>query len=298
MSSRHSIEDESTNIDDSITINFTFPLLGAHVSSEKTLYETLTRCVQYGMYACQFFLGSPQSFIRKTVEEDDIQKCLSLLKKYPTHVFSHAPYVINLAGSSDGNDMSKIDKCIQALEHELDVMSKLGGGVVLHPGVSKDRKKGLENVASSISSICFKPGYKLLLEVMAGQGNSLGSTLEELKEIYENVSDDKKEYIYFCMDTAHLWGKGLYHLDKIEEVERLFSDMDRVLEKRVVLIHLNDSAVECGSCVDRHELIADGKIWNTEASKEALATLMKNAIDRNIPCVLETHGIDMKKFYL
>ena len=281
------------------TVNFTFPMLGAHSSFEKNLYETLKKSLEYGMYTCQFFLGSPQSFTRRKISKEDMEKCVDLMDKYPTYLFSHAPYTINLAGSSDTNDLSKIGICIEALESELDTMAMLKGGVVLHPGVSKDKKKGLSIVAQSISKIKFKLGHKLLLEVMAGQGHSLGSTLEELKEIYDQVDEDKKQYIYFCMDTAHLWGKGLYQLDKISEVERLFEDIDRILGlERLALIHLNDSAVECGSCVDRHQLISEGNIWNTEEKKEALITLLKKSIDLKIPCVLETHGIDMKKFYM
>lgn len=279
-------------------VNLSFPMIGAHSSVEKTLYETLEKAIAYGMYSCQFFLGSPQSFTRKAIDDHDIEKCQKLLKRFPTYVFSHAPYTINLAGSVDGNDMSKLPLCISALEHELNIMGKLGGGVVLHPGVSKNKEMGLKKVAESISSIQFEDGQCLLLEVMAGQGNSLGSTFEELRQIYDEVEDSKKKFIGFCIDTAHVWGKGLYRLNQVDEVEKMFKDMDRILGKeRIKLIHFNDSSVQCGSHVDRHQLIAEGEIWKDESSKDALMKLLQICITRRIPCVLETHGRDMIKFY-
>lgn len=282
------------------SISITLPMLGAHTGLEKTIYETILAGIEYGMYSIQFFLGNPQSFTRRSIDNEDVDKCKALLKRFPTDVFSHAPYIINLAGSSETNDCSKIGLCISALEHELDVICRIGGkGVVLHPGVSKNRSKGIEMVAKSISLIRFKEGQQLLLEVMAGQGNSLGTTFEELREIYDQIDEEKKKYVSFCIDTAHIWGKGLYELDTVSEVDRMFHDMDRILGKeKISLIHFNDSGVGCGSCIDRHSLIGEGKIWSSNESKDAMMRLLEIALSRRIPCILETHGTDMKKFYI
>jgi AP endonuclease-1 len=277
--------------------------LGTHVPVEKTIYDTLYTSIHHGMSAIQFFLGSPQSFQRRTITDEDAKKVNELLDHFPTHLFSHAPYVFNLAGSVqhlawDGNREidQRVETAVNAISDELHNMAKIRGGVVLHPGNFADKKKGCRAIAHSISMIDFKEGEFLLLENMAGQGNVIGSVLQELRDIYDHVDPNKQQYVYFCIDTAHIWGKGIYKIDTEEGVKTLWNDIDEILLGRVRLVHLNDSKVKCGACVDLHDLIGEGEIWSEKESKRALYRIMEECSKREIPMVMETHPSDMYKF--
>lgn len=242
------------------------------------------------MYSLQFFLGNPQSFVRTKLLDDDIKTSLSLKDRYPMHMFTHAPYVYNIA-KEDVNL-----QVIKSLEIELEQVSLFGGnGVVLHPGSNKDKRKGILEIAKNISKIAFTQS-KLILENMTGQGNMIGSTLNELRDIRDNVCEEKRKYIGFCIDTAHIWGMGLYNLSKNEEIDKMFYDIESILGiENISLFHINDSKAKFGSKLDRHELLCNGEIWSQNKG-ESLRYLLKKINSYNIPIILETDPSDIIKF--
>ena len=265
-------------------------IIGTHIPFNKTLSKTLLLAISSGMYSFQFFLGNPQSFVRTKLSEDDIKTSLSLKDRYPMHIFTHAPYVYNIA-KEDVNA-----QVVQSLENELAQVSLFAGnGVVLHPGSNPDKKKGILEIAKNISKISFTQS-KLILENMAGQGNMIGSTLKELRDIRDNVCEEKRQYIGFCIDTAHIWGMGLYDLSRKEEIDKMFSDIESILGvENVSLFHVNDSKAKFGSKLDRHELLCNGEIWSKDKG-ESLRYLLNKINSYNIPIVLETDPSDILKF--
>jgi len=178
-------------------------LIGTHVPFEKSLYRTGLFAVKCGMLSFQFFMGSPQSFIRTDLKDEDIEQFLRLKERFPLKSFTHAPYVYNLAGSkeilsSENREQNiKTLKVIESLEKELKVVSRFGDGVVLHPGCYKDKIKGCNEVSNNLSKINYENGSCLLLENMAGQGCMLGSTFEELKLIRDNIDENKRKHIFY-----------------------------------------------------------------------------------------------------
>jgi apurinic endonuclease APN1 len=277
--------------------------IGSHISFDKTISKTLLNSLNMGMYTFQIFLGSPQSFTRSQLKQEDIDKCLEIQTRFPTKIFTHAPYVYNLAGSkeclawSDNDEQDeKTLKVIYSLETEINQVSKFGKGVVLHPGTFPDKEKGCKTVGKSISKINFNENSTLILENMAGQGNVLGSTFEELKNIKDNIDKNKQKHIKFCIDTAHIHGKGLYNLGNVTEIDKMFGDLDNSLGlDNISLFHLNDSDVKLGSKVDRHCLLCEGEIWT--GKEEVLKYFLDKTKHHNIPCVMETDPSDMIKFY-
>ena len=122
--------------------------IGAHLPFNKEINTSLLDAIQQGMYALQIFMGNPKSFTRQPIHEEDIRICQTLIKKYPTNIFTHFPYTSNLAGKSkkDGlawNNNSVVDRnlniTLKGLEYELSVVARIGKGVVIHPiGVCVD----------------------------------------------------------------------------------------------------------------------------------------------------------------
>ncbi len=265
-------------------------IIGTHIPFSKSLSKTITLAISSGMYSFQFFLGNPQSFVRTTLSDDDIKTSLSLKERYPLHIFTHAPYVYNIA-KEDVNPL-----VVKSLETELNQVSLFGGdGVVLHPGSNANKDKGIEEIAKNISKIKFTRS-KLILENMAGQGNMIGSTLQELRDIRDAVLEEKKPFIGYCIDTAHIWGMGLYDLSTNEGVDKMFSDIKNILgTENICLFHVNDSKAKFGSNLDRHELLCNGEIWSKNKG-ESLRYLLNKINSYNIPIVLETDPSDIMKF--
>jgi apurinic endonuclease APN1 len=244
-------------------------------------------------------MGNPQGFNRAKISEEDLKECKKILNRYPMAVFSHFPYVANLAGSKDSlawcGDVSQDKKTkhvLTSLEYELNTLSHLKGGVVIHPGNYTNRKEGLETIAKSINKLDLLPDAKLILENSAGQGTSLATTLDELKIILDGVDAKNKDNMGVCIDTCHIFAYGDYDLRKRDEVDRLFKDFDRKIGmENFSLLHLNDSVERLKSKKDRHACLGCGHIW--EGDMTPLKYLLCKCKENNIPIVLETTGADM-----
>ena len=272
--------------------------VGAHLSFCKEINLSLSEAIHKGMYSLQIFMGNPKSFTRQYINDEDINKCKILLKRYPTHIFTHFPYIANLAGKSNKyglawNGNLSVDRhlniTLKNLEYELSVVAQIGEGVVIHPGSFPDRTKGHETVAKTINQIKFVHGAMLLLENCAGEGNKLCKTFKELKTVIELVNVESRKHIGICVDTAHIWGQGDYDLRKISEVERLFKEFDEELGlANFKLLHLNDSSVKLGSKKDRHAHITKGEIWRDD--QKSLLYLLDKCLQYHIPIILETGG--------
>lgn len=289
-------------MENKVNINKVDWLIGAHVGFGGCICNAIKESIKYGMYATQFFMGNPHSFSRHQITKEDINQSNNILKHFPLHVFSHFPYIINLAGSTkslawNGNidQDNKTMSVITSLQYELDAISQLDAitnGVVIHPGSFKDREQGIKAISQSINKIEFTEGSKLLLENCAGEGSKIPRNLQEIKQIIEGIDKAKRKYIGVCIDTAHIWGVGEYDLRKCEEVKRLFDEFDTVIGMEYFsLLHLNDSKVPLGSKKDRHANIGTGYIWEKDIT--SLLLLLSICTKRKIPIVLETCKEDM-----
>ena len=275
--------------------------LGSHTGIKKTLEETIKESCKKCYYTIQIFLGSPYNLKRKDITKDDIIKSNNLLNQSNLNIFTHLPYIHNLAGSVKNNCLhwtgdhsdTYILESLKSIEDEILFLDKLNcprKGAVLHIGSSGkfDSNQGIEKVAISINKIKFnsheKNPSKLILETMVGRGGVLGKTFYELKKVYDLV--ECKERIGFCIDTCHVFSEGLYDLRKKEEIDKMFNDFDAVIGlDKLSLIHLNDSKTEFNSKQDKHERIGSGEIFK---NVKCLQYMLKKINDYKISTVLET----------
>lgn len=276
--------------------------IGAHTCFEKRICDTLWTSVNYGMYVTQFFMGNPQGFTRAKITSSDIEQSREILGRFPMCVFTHFPYISNLAGSTsvlawngDRAQDAKTINILSSLEYELGVIGSLQvdrSGVVIHPGNFPDRERGLDTIGRSISKINFRPGMKLILENSAGQGTSLATTFKEIKRIIDSVDRDKQNNIGVCIDTCHIYAFGDYNLSLESEIDRMFKEFDDVIGlDKLSLIHLNDSDTVRGSKKDRHALLGKGYIWKDDLS--SLVYLLQKSKKIKVPMVLETDISDI-----
>jgi deoxyribonuclease-4 len=276
--------------------------VGIHTSFEKKISNTLRIAIEMGTYSTQFFMGSPKSYNRQRISDDDIEESNRMIDRFPMNIFTHFPYIANLNGSVSSlawNGDSKIDATttlmLNELQYELSTISRLNStvsGVVIHPGCYPDRVVGLNTIAKTINKIEFKGKTKLLLENCAGEGRKLCKNFSEFKVIYNSIYKEKLNNVGFCVDTAHIWGEGLYDLRSIDEIKRMFIEFDNEIGmKNLTLIHLNDSEVPFGSKKDRHSVLGTGYIWGSDIS--SLVYLLNYCKENSIPMILETNCMSM-----
>lgn len=275
--------------------------VGSHIGFDGTIEKSVNNIIVNGGYACQFFMGNPKSYKRTRISDIDVERTNKILSKYPTCVYTHFPYLANLAGSKnilawEGNEQDKNTiYTLSELEYELNTIAKLncsGSGVVIHPGNHKNKQEGLKAISKSINRINFDENAMLLLENAAGEGTKLCCTLQEIKDVLDGVDEKKRDNVGVCIDTCHLFVYGEYDIMRYEEVDRFFKDFDELIGlEHFKLLHLNDSEVRFKGKVDRHAMIGTGYIWNEDLT--SLIHLMDLCEENNIPMVLETTPQDL-----
>jgi deoxyribonuclease-4 len=128
-------------------------------------------------------------------------------------------------------------------------------------------RKNLEKAMESATDAC-----PILLETPAGQGSETLTTYDEFVAFVQSFDSSK---LRICVDTCHVFATGQNPLDYIRKIYTT----DPTLLK---LVHFNDSATPCGSCLDRHAFVGTGKIGYT-----ALKEIADYCRDRSIPMLVE-----------
>jgi deoxyribonuclease-4 len=156
--------------------------------------------------------------------------------------------------------------------------------IVMHPGSCGDdpEEVGIERISSALRTFGRLPsGVTLLLENTAGQGNSIGRSMRQIRELLDGAGNPSD--IAVCLDSAHLFESG-YDIGEEEGWSSLMDEMTAFgILPLVRLWHLNDSKTEAGSHVDRHAHIGQGKISPTAFHR----ILTYDGFSR-VPMVIET----------
>ena len=116
---------------------------------------------------------------------------------------------------------------------------------------------------------------------MAGGGNVIGSTFEDLRDIIAQVED--KERIGVCLDTCHVFAAG-YDLRTPTVFRKTLDDFDKIIGMKYLrALHLNDSKAPFGSHRDLHQNIGLGFL-----GLRAFHNVMNEPRFEGLPMVLET----------
>jgi len=274
--------------------------LGSHIRFLKTLSKTYESAVSRGLPSFQFFLGGPKVYKRTNIVESDIRAAQILQTEHHLNSYVHLPYLYNLAGSKkhkslawQGNQVvdTMMTEIIRNIEYELGVMATLStpqsqNGCVIHVGTWDHKPDGIRTIAESINRIHFPSYSTLLLENSAGSGTTIGRTLDELSQIYQQLNVEIKDHVKICIDTQHIFASGQYDLRQYSEIDKLFEDIEiRFGTTKLGLVHFNDSKSIFNSQVDNHQLLGHGEIW---AQHQSQMSYMLNRIERlRIPALVE-----------
>ncbi len=268
-------------------------LLGAHVSIAGGFDKAVIRGENIGCDSIQIFTKSQRQWSAKKIDESQVKLFKKALSRSRIKaVVVHTAYLINLASPKKDT----LEKSQKAFLEEMDRAETLGiPYLVHHPGAHLDvgEKKGIELIAEGLNiSLSARRGYKVmpLLETTAGQGTNLGYKFEELVAIRDLL--EEKEWVGVCLDTSHIFAAG-YDIRTKDAYEKTMETFDEIIGLSLLkAVHLNDSKIDLGKRVDRHEHIGKGKI-----GLEAFSFLVNDERLKSIPGCLETPGSeeDFKK---
>lgn len=194
---------------------------------------------------------------------------------------AHDSYLINLASP----DPVLWTRSLISFTSELRRSAALGlNAVVSHPGnFMDDRASGIaRNAAAMTLALETVPGHtRLLMEMTAGSGTSIGSSFEEMALLIGALPRALQPRVGVCVDTAHVFAAGYDLATSYDEVWSRFDDIIGL--DRLGLLHLNDSKAPLGSRKDRHELIGKGAI-----GEQAFRRIMTDPRLVAVPKVIET----------
>jgi deoxyribonuclease-4 len=199
----------------------------------------------------------------------------------------HVPYLVNLASSN--NELRK--RSIHRLTIEIKRAENFGVSyLVLHPGTNQNKKEGIRLIAEGLNEVLDQfnnLNTKILLETVAGEGNKIGSRLEELANILEKVN--KVNYCGVCLDTCHVFAAG-YNIRGYEGYHKFLKKFDEVIGlSRIKVIHINDSKARLGSRTDRHAPIGEGLL-----GLQVFHAIVRDNRFKRIPKILEIPERDTK----
>lgn len=299
--------------------------IGFHIAKSKSkvkpLFKSFETQKDNPLRSYQIYIANARSSAAAKIDTDDILEARKILKRYDKYACIHGKLTYNLAGSVDGTSdtafKGKLESHRKNLINELDVGTGFGAGVVVHIGSCKDKDLGINTIAKSIDVALsrvtedtkkiakaqgisveeFVGQRKLILENAAGEGNKIGSTLDEISKIIKKVDEKYLPQVKVCIDTAHIFGAGQYDFGNEKQVVKFFKDFDKKIGvDKLELFHLNDSRVPWKSKKDRHENLGLGYIFGERESSEdddlllgmkGLKKLIDEAEKRKIPLIGE-----------
>ncbi len=269
------------------------PLIGCHVSIAGGLVNAPARAADLACETFQIFSRSPQGGAAAPITPEIAAEFKAEMAKFNFNTFViHAPYILNFGSSKP----STFNGSINLVRTDLERGSQLGANYVMfHPGSFKDlgAKAGMKQAQQGLKKVMdgYKGTTKLLIEISAGAGEVIGDTFEEIAELMSPIKNNKG-FGGVCFDTQHAFASG-YDIRTKAGVDKVFKQFDKVIGLQyLAAFHFNDSKVEFGSHVDRHEHINDGKIGSA-GFKAILDFLGKKKL--TVPLILETEHDKVEK---
>lgn len=280
--------------------------VGAHVSAAGGVHNAVHNAAHIGANAFALFLKSQRKWDNPPMapeaisgfhhackhggpkEEEEKKKDGDQAAAWDAtkHCVPHGSYLVNLAAA----EKAKADQAYGAFLDDLKRCEQLGIRLYnFHPGNTNGlpRAEALARIAAQLNKAHAATSTVVtLLENMAGQGNVVGTTFEDLRDIIAAVDD--KARVGVCIDTCHAFAGG-YDLRTPETFAATFRDFDDTVGRSYLrAFHVNDSKAPFASHRDLHANIGTGFL-----GLRAFHSLVNTDGFAGLPMVLET-PIDRK----
>lgn len=259
-------------------------LVGAHMSAAGGVHNAPYEGQKIGATVFQLFTSNQRQWhAKKLTDEEIVLWSVAVKDTEMTHIMSHDSYLINL-GSPKKMMLNKSRKAfkeelIRCHELKIDYLN-------FHPGaaVGSTEQECLDTIVESLLELedLAKEGKtRLLIEITAGQGTTVGYSFEHLGYIVKKVH--KNIPIGICIDTCHCFTAG-YDIRTEKGWDKTLQEFDEIIGlKYLYAFHANDSIFDLGSKKDRHANLGKGKI-----GLECFKFLMTDQRTKYLPKYLET----------
>ena len=263
------------------------PCIGAHISGG--MKTAVGKAMSIGAQSIQIFLGSPQMWREPNptpVEQSLFTDGIKTNSLGP--VFVHGNYLVNLASESP----ETFAKSISNLGLALRLSDRIGAdGLIFHPGSAGKASydEALTRVLRALDMVLdgYEGKCRLLLEVCAGQGQTIGDRFEEFADILKAMQYDRR--IGVCWDTCHMFNAG-YDISTKAGLAQTIDEFGELIGfDWLFAIHANDSKTPLGARRDRHENIGKGHI-----GEDAFRRMLHHPKLRPLPWILEVPGTEKK----
>ncbi len=256
--------------------------LGAHVSSRGGVDQAPARARLLDARVLQLFTKQPNRWAEPRIAPDTARAFRAAREREGVEwCVSHDSYLINLASP----DPALWRRSLASFRAELERCATLGvEAVVTHPGnaVDGDPERGIEaNARGLTEALEAVPGPRVLLELTAGTGTSIGATFPHLAAIRAGVPEPLRNRVGVCVDTCHAYAAGY---DLVGDYTGVWQAYEDALPLTTLeLFHLNDSLHGLGSHRDRHAGIGEGTL-----GPEPFRALLLDERFSDVPKILET----------
>jgi deoxyribonuclease-4 len=256
---------------------------GAHVSTAGGLEKAPGRAREIESGCLQLFTKQPNRWAELEVTDAVAQAYGEEARNNQIRVAgAHDSYLINLASPKP----ELWDRSYRSFEKELLRCEALElQFLVTHPGnaTDGDHASGIARNAEGVTRAmeAVKGSTRVLLELTAGGGTTVGGSFEHLAAILEGVPTVHQSRLGVCLDTCHAYSAGYDLVGDYEGVWAAFQDL--LGFDRLGLFHMNDSKNPFGSKKDRHEHLGEGSL-----GVEPFRKIVEDSRFRDIPKILET----------
>ncbi|KAF5641892.1 AP endonuclease 1 [Fusarium sp. NRRL 52700] len=259
--------------------------IGAHVSAAGGVQNSVANAVHIGANAFALFLKSQRKWTNPPLDPSAKDQFISMCKEHNysagEHALPHGSYLVNLAQA----DEEKANQAYKSFLDDLERCEELGIRLYnFHPGSTGGdaRPAAIARIAAQLNkSHRATKTVITVLENMAGSGNVIGSTWEDLRDIIALVED--KSRVGVCIDTCHAFAAG-YDLRTPEAFSKTINSFNDIVgHKYLKAFHLNDSKAPLNSNRDLHANIGTGFL-----GLRAFHCIMNHAPFAGMPMVLET----------
>jgi len=264
--------------------------IGAHVSGAGGVQNSVGNAVHIGANAFALFLKSQRKWTNPPMTPESLSGFKTLSKEHGfdphKHCLPHGSYLVNLAAL----EKEKADQAYAGFLDDIQRCESLGITLYnFHPGNTngEPRPDAIGRIARQLNKAhAATKTVVTVLENMAGQGNVIGSSWEDLRDIIALVDD--KSRVGVCIDTCHAFAAGhdLRSPEAFEETMSAFSSI--VGDEYLRAFHINDSKAPLSSNRDLHANIGTGFL-----GLRAFHNVVNCEKFQGLPMVLET-PIDRK----
>ena len=222
--------------------------IGSHMPKLRSLPATI-----YGLpldRPSQIFLCGPQSS-KLSIDMEELDESATAIATTGVQLYIHSPYIINLC-STEVESAYHTKLLIKNLQYAVHIGAR---GVVVHVGKATSQESiqtqtqtmraNLQEAMAHATAEC-----PILLETPAGQGTEVLTSWLPFMDFVVAINDPR---LRICIDTCHVFAAGEEPLDYLSKTLTAYPEFTK-------LIHFNDSATPCGSCLDRHAFIGEGEI--------------------------------------